>query len=218
MSQLVTRVGLIGDVHCQADRLECAVAFLREQAVEAILVVGDVVDGPGDVDRTIEILLREQLPCVQGNHDRWLLLNEQRTLPHATPLERVSTSARAYLAALPVTIDLPTPRGWLLLCHGLGDNDMAKVGPDDFGYAIESNSELQQLLTEGRYALVCNGHTHRAMCRQFGLLHVVNAGTLLPGAGPGLASVDLVAGAVRLFDFAADDQTIVEAGRSALHR
>ena len=29
-----------------------------------------------------------------------------------------------------------TIKGLALLCHGIGPNDMAKVGPDDFGYAL----------------------------------------------------------------------------------
>jgi hypothetical protein len=38
---------------------------------------------------------------------------------------------------LPPTMTLEVPRGTLLLCHGIGENDMKQLGPDDGGYASE---------------------------------------------------------------------------------
>ena len=44
--------------------------------------------------------------------------------------------ARA-LRDLPATRDYDTPAGRLRLCHGIGDNDMARLHPDTTGYALE---------------------------------------------------------------------------------
>ncbi len=36
-------------------------------------------------------------------------------------------------------VELNVTDSLALLCHGIGPNDIAKVGPDDFGYAIDTN-------------------------------------------------------------------------------
>ena len=56
---------------------------------------------------------------------------------------------------------------------------MAKVRDDDYGYALESNFELQELIQSRRYQFILNGHTHYLMMRNFDGLTVINAGSLL---------------------------------------
>jgi len=177
--QVIRRVGLIGDLHAEHETLEFVVAQLRKLGAETLLQVGDIADGFGDLSRTVALLLEHQVLAVRGNHDRWLLGNQMRELPGATPLGDVPADVVAYLNALPVTREFRSPRGHVLLCHGLGTNDMVGVKPDHEGYDISSNTDLQRLISERRYRFVLNGHTHRAMLRTFGPLSIVNAGTLL---------------------------------------
>jgi len=177
--QVIRRVGLIGDLHAEDEALEFAISELRKLGADTLLQVGDIADGPGDLDRTVALLLEHQVAAVRGNHDRWLLSNQLRELPHAKQLAETSPAVVAYLSALPVLREFRSPRGHVLLCHGLGTNDMAGVKPDHEGYDIAFNMELQQLISERRYRFVLNGHTHRPMLRTFGPLSIVNAGTLL---------------------------------------
>ena len=141
--------------------------------------MGDIADGPGDLSRTIALLQEHQVQAVRGNHDRWLLSNQLRELPYAKQLADTAPAAVDYLAALPVTREFRSPRGHVLLCHGLGSNDMVGVKPDHEGYDIAYNADLQQLINDRRYRFVLNGHTHRPMLRTFGPLSIINAGTLL---------------------------------------
>jgi len=87
-------------------------------------------------------------------------------------------------------VEIETVRGTALLCHGLRESDMAQVTPDDYGYAIESNQELQDLRREGGCRYLIAGHTHQPMVRSFGALTIVNPGTLLRDFEPGFAIVD----------------------------
>lgn len=73
---------------------------------------------------------------------------------------------------------------------------MSGVTPDDFGYALECNTELQRLVSDGELRVVFNGHTHRAMVRQFQRLTIVNAGTLFREHKPGFVVVDFSNGNV----------------------
>jgi predicted phosphodiesterase len=199
---LSARIGVIGDVHAEDALLEAAVAFLFDQSVGAILCTGDVVDGRGSAQRACELLREHDVVTVRGNHDRWFVEGTMRTLPDATRTSDIDAAGHAFLAQLPAQRELVTPAGSLLLCHGLGTNDMARLGADDFGYALEVNDDLQALLRLARHRWVINGHTHRRMVRRFGALTVINAGTLKRDNDPCVLIVDFTLGRAGFFDCA----------------
>lgn len=189
-------VGVIGDVHAEDAHLEKALAELAELGAERILCVGDVSDGPGDLDRACALLAEHHVATVRGNHDRWLSDDRMRDLPHAQTKEGVSPATARFLAGLPTTIRFSSQWGGVLLCHGLGPDDMRSVLPDDDGYAIEFNTELQILLADPAVQVVINGHTHQPMVRHFDGLTVVNAGTLFRMNVPGYLVMDFATGQV----------------------
>jgi hypothetical protein len=119
-----------------------------------------------------------------------------RDLPDATRRDEIGADAIAFLRALPATVELDTPAGLALLCHGLGADDMAQVSPFDHGRALEDNAALQELLATGRYRYVLNGHSHKAMSRTLEGVTFVNGGTLLADRNPCCTIVDF--GARRL--------------------
>lgn len=189
----LSRIGLVGDVHAEDSALEAALSFLAGQGLDALLCVGDIVDGPGSVDRCCELLIAHGVTTVRGNRDRWFLAGQARHLRAATKTDGVTAGTLAFLKGLPVRCDFETPAGRLLLCHGLGDDDMARVTPDDYGYALEANLPLQALRQDGEYCFVANGHTHRRMIRRFDRLTLLNAGALTHDQAPCFATVDFEA-------------------------
>jgi len=172
-------IGVIGDIHAESTRLKTALEFLQSQELDAILCVGDIVDGTGDVDMCCELLEHYQVITVKGNHDEWFLFNKLRDLPDATQLQEVSRESEQFIEKLQPVGEFATYGGNLLLCHGLGKKTMGKVRDDDFGYALKSNIELQNLINSGKYRFVINGHTHIKMIRHFEGMTIINAGSLL---------------------------------------
>jgi predicted phosphodiesterase len=191
-------IGLIGDVHAEDCLLGQGLGFLAARGVDGILCTGDVVGGLGDVDRCCELLARHEVRTVRGNHDRWFLKGE--VLYSASDRDAVGEASRRFLTSLPPTVELRTAAGATLLCHGLGENDMASLKPDDHGYGLESNRDLQRLVETRPYRLVVAGHTHVRMARSLNGVVFVNPGTLLRHQGPGLALLDLPQAAVSFFD------------------
>lgn len=201
------RVGCVGDVHCEDRVLERVLAHFADAELDLIVCVGDLMDGFGDPNRSVALLREHAVRTVRGNHDRWFLTQAMRELPVTTPQAGVSESTRKYLESLPLSIDFETPRGLVKVCHGLGDDDMQGVRPEDSGYALSTSDALITLL-EGPWRWVINGHTHCMMLRQFALhqsvvgsepvdvdgaeasLGILNAGTLLRGYPQGFAIVD----------------------------
>ena len=195
-------LGVIGDVHAEDVLLENAIKFLKSQNVEKIFCVGDVVDGCGDAEKCCKILLQEEIQVVRGNHDRWLLEGEMRDLQESTQLDSLSKSSDSFLSSLPRSYEFLTINGLALLCHGLGNNDMARLTPYDYGYSIEVNTDLQTLIKEQKYNYVFNGHTHYRMVRKFSDLTIINAGTLKREHNPVFLLVDLAQSLVKFYNFA----------------
>lgn len=202
----VSIVGVIGDVHTEAGLLKTAIAFFKQQSIQTILCVGDIVDGPGDVNECCRILAAENVIAVAGNHEEWLLTHQLRDLKQSTLLRDLSTETRTYLQVLPTTHEFQTPNGSAMLCHGLGANNMACVKPDDYGYAIAVNEDLHALIQARRYRYILNGHTHRPMVRRFGTLTIINAGTLKAIQNPGCVIVDFAESTAQFFAFDRDRQ------------
>ena len=185
------RFGILGDIHAEHEMLAAALERLTLDGVEAVLAVGDIMDGLGNAVECCRLLAAHGAWVVRGNHERWFLEGQMRGLPEATPTDGIDASTRAFLASLPATRRIDTVRGTLLLCHGTAGDDMSTVRPEDSGYALETNEALQSLITERAVAFLVCGHSHRRMVRRIGPLTIVNAGTLRRDENPGFGIVDL---------------------------
>ena len=173
---MLSRLGVIGDVHCESETLGRVLDALETMNVDAVLCVGDLVDGPGDADTTLDMLEARDVQCVVGNHERWFLDSEQRSLENATAA--INETSRAFVQALPKTRRYATPNGNALLCHGVGDDDEAWLLPDTRGYALQDIPTLRELMFDEEVQFMLGGHTHARMVRVFPGLTVVNAGTI----------------------------------------
>jgi putative phosphoesterase len=206
------RLGLLGDVHAEDERLATGLEMFAHERLDMILCAGDIVDGRGDLLRTITLLRDANVVSVRGNHDRWIAADRMRDLPDAHELSLLDGPAREWISSLPATRTFETPLGPLLLCHGIGDDDMARLLPEDEGYAVSSLDTLQALLTEDRVRVIVGGHTHQRMVRRFGDLVFVNAGTLRSGNDPCVGILDLVERNVRFYDF--ESRTVLVPGET----
>jgi putative phosphoesterase len=207
----VSRIGVVGDIHTQAERLHWAMSVLREQRVDCVIATGDIVDGPhgGEaIARVCRLLQAAGALCVLGNHDRWCLDRENRDLDFATLAEDIEGTTREYLHGLPASAELLTAQGFLLLGHGLGSDDMGALYPYDHGPALRNNRQLQRVLRERRYRFVVSGHTHVRMVRKIGDITFINAGSLHAEREPCCCSVlDLTRMRAEFFDLAPDGST-----------
>ncbi len=210
-SQKLRRIGIIGDIHCEDQLLETALNFLQAQQVELICAVGDIVDGPGNANRAIELLVQNHVLCVLGNHERWLFAGEMRGLPDANSRFDLNGDSWDFLPELRSRRDLATVAGRALLCHGLGDDDMAGVWPDDPEEVLQTNIALKRLVASHQYEFVINGHTHYRMVRSFEHLTIINAGTLFRRHNPGFGLVEFDIGIVRFFDVGFDGSVLESA-------
>ncbi len=162
------KIGVVGDIHGEDARLRSALSFFRAQRATQILAVGDVADGPGDLQACVDLLREFEVLAVRGNHDDWFLRGLYRDWEDSHPTDALDAEGRSWLEALPLMRQFETPSGRLLLCHGVGGDFMRFLKPDDYGYALESNQPLQDILASNRFRWMLNGHTHTRMIKRFG--------------------------------------------------
>ena len=173
---MLSRLGVVGDVHCESETLERVLDALATMSVDAVLCVGDLVDGPGGADATLQMLEARGVQCVAGNHERWFLTGEKRSLDNAT--HEVNQLSRTFMESLPRVRQYATPSGNALLCHGVGEDDEAWLTPDTRGYALQDIPTLRELMLDDDVQFMLGGHTHERMVRVFPGLTVINAGTI----------------------------------------
>ena len=207
-TEFVSNMGAIGDIHAEDVLLDHVLTFLSKKKLDRIVCVGDIVTGPGDVDRCCRLLQAHRVLTVAGNHDRWFLEGTMPAFPDTTDPATISDQTKSFLKALPQTHELYSPQGVVLICHGLGTNDMADLKPGDYGYAIESNLDLQGLIQSQQYRFIVNGHTHCRMVRHFEGLTVINVGTLRRYAGPGFGLIDFEASQVDFYEIKTDGKIV----------
>ncbi len=178
MDKTLHKVGILGDVHGEFESLKRALALFEAAGCETMLCVGDITDGGSDetVESCITLLREKNVIVVAGNHDRWALEGSSRHLEGATL--HLSSESREFLSALPKTRRFSSPSGDILLCHGVGENDMAKLLPETKGYGLRALGELAPLQRDKTLAFMVCGHTHQPMVRALFGLTVINAGTL----------------------------------------
>ncbi|UQA62697.1 metallophosphoesterase family protein [Polyangium aurulentum] len=213
----IRRLGFVGDVHAEDERLALALERLRGAGADLIACVGDIVDGPGDVDRCFELLDAPDVVSVRGNHERWFLGNDMRDLPGAHSKDQVSAETTRRIAALPATRSLDTTGGRLFLCHGLGADDMGAVEPWETEVDMMCNVALQRMLYNQHEQFFLNGHSHRRLVRRIEHRVLINAGTLFREHEPTFGLIDFDASRIRTW-ILAPDLRISEAVPAALPR
>lgn len=212
-------LGLIGDVHGEDAALEAALAFLRSQQLDLLLCTGDLPakQGVGDTARCCILLREAGVKTIRGNHDRWQVENAADPFLAAMGEDwLLPEDTLAFLQALPATRLLETPWGKLLLCHGIGKDDMAELYPGG------SDAPIAAVLTEagiaGRVAFMVAGHTHRRMVRHVAGVTILNPGTLRWEEEPGFAILDLAGGFIQFYDLTPFTNAIASGVRIALEK
>jgi predicted phosphodiesterase len=183
------RFAAIADVHGNYLALEAVLADINAQGISDIVNLGDMVSGPMDARRTVQIMMGMDAVCVRGNHDRYVT---DWALDEMYPSDRLAHSQlepaqMEWLRALPFSTIY---RDDVYLCHATPDDDntywMEAVTPEGIVHmaAIEAIEEKAKGITQ---PLILCAHTHiaRSVRLRDGRM-IVNPGSV---GGPGYRDV-----------------------------
>lgn len=175
------RFAAIADVHGNHLALEAVLADIRAQGIAEIVNLGDMLSGPLDARRTIDILMKLDAVHVLGNHDRYLLDRPPETMGSWDRPAHAQLDSRHldWLRTQPMTRVF---RDQVLLCHATpGDDEvywLDTVHPDGT-VALSPLDRIEQLAQGITQPLILCAHTHlaRAVRLRDGRL-IVNPGSV----------------------------------------
>jgi predicted phosphodiesterase len=185
------RVAAIYDVHGNLPALEAVLADVRREAVDLVVVGGDVVPGPMPRE-ALECLLSLDLPVrfVRGNGDRMVAevmagegdgVPEQARAAVEWTARQLRPEHGRILAGWPATLRIDVDGlGGVLFCHATPRSDS-----EIFTRRTADDRLLPLFDGLGADLVVC-GHTHMQLDRTIGQTRVVNAGSVgMPFGPPG---------------------------------
>src|SRR3954454_6036974 len=116
------RFAAIADVHGNHLALEAVLADIRAQGVTEIVNLGDMVSGPLDARRTMDLLMPLDAIHVRGNHDRWLIDRppEKMGAWERPAYAQLEAGHLAWLRTIPATA---VYRDQVFLCHATPTDD-----------------------------------------------------------------------------------------------
>jgi predicted phosphodiesterase len=189
------RYALISDIHANLPALEAVLADIAaRQGIAATYHLGDLVGYAPWPNETVDVLRGFKIPGVAGNYDSTVGTDYkhcgckyedplQEALSHVSydwTRKHVSPGTKAYLAGLPIRIDLKPLGGHIarptvILVHGtptLNTVYWTEDRPDSFC--------LQMANLAGAKAgdVIAFGHTHKPWHRVVEGIHFVNTGSV----------------------------------------
>ena len=174
------RIALISDVHGNVAALEAVLADVDARGVTAVVNLGDHVSGPLWPRETATLLMARGWPSIRGNHDR--MVTDDPPAAHgpsdAFAAAAIDDAQRAWLAALPSTLDLPDHG--LFLCHGIPADDRLYLleSPVDGRLVAARPDQIATRLGDVRASIVACGHSHIPRVVHHGATLVVNPGSV----------------------------------------
>jgi predicted phosphodiesterase len=200
------RIAVLGDIHGNIFGLEAALADLRGQRPDAMLLTGDLVYKLPWGAEVIDLLRTLPHQAVIGNAELYLALwdtplwpADRWDLPLGHELvewERARLGPRrlAWLASLPEYVALSAGRiEDLLVVHGVPGNPFLPFLPrpsEDRSPWVQSDARIQELLGGADADVIVCGHTHTVMARRVKSTTsrstlIINPGSLSYGRGNG---------------------------------
>jgi len=165
------RIAIVSDIHANLEALEASLQDLASQNVDRILCLGDVVGYNASPAECIDLLRKNDVLCVAGNHDR-AVAGQLSTDEFGYTAEmaviwtrrQLDIEALGYLSALPTDILIP---GALIAVHGalhpIVGRETVRLDTDDrLLLSFEALSAHPS-----RVHICAYGHTHQLSIHEF---------------------------------------------------
>lgn len=180
------RLAVISDIHGNCFALDAVLADLERRPVDAMICLGDAIQGGPQPAETVARLRSLGCPVVMGNADAYLLSG---TADDAEPIEperqarldavrawsltQLSEADRAFVADFAPTVELDLGQGRRLLAfHG------SPASFDELILPLTPDDELRRMLGAHADKLLCGGHTHVQQIRHLGRSFFFNPGAV----------------------------------------
>ena len=178
------RIAVISDIHANATALKAVIKHIKEQSIDEIIFLGDLVMNGPHPKETLEIMKRiSPLVWIKGNTDSWFNEIEINFIPRGENEKRMYSIFRyANNHLTPQDIELLLSKadnqnieiaGVNILCvHGSNLSDMEQLG------VMTPIETFEKITNEiGADVLLC-GHSHLPYYASFNGKKIINVGAV----------------------------------------
>lgn len=173
------RIAILADIHGNIPALEAVHQDIRQQAIDEILVAGDLVGRGPQGSAVIKYVRQHNWPTLKGNHEDYLLAFRHRQVPEEWWQAEQWAASRwlaaelddddvAFIEALPFSLD----RSGLHIVHGTPSSNRQGIG------SWTDDATLRQHIAGLEAQALACAHTHRSMSKTIDDTLVVNVGSV----------------------------------------
>ncbi len=180
------KIAIVSDIHANIYALKAVYNDIREQQVNQIYSLGDLVGYFPFIEETIDFIKEKNIISILGNYDKavihpnekegllYLMKNipEDRKNIYLWTRKNTPESVKNFLTGLPLKINLTFQNFNMLLVHG------SPSGISNYIYPDTSMFYLESMLKDNNVDVIACGHTHKSMVVSTQEGYVVNPGSV----------------------------------------
>lgn len=175
------RIAIFADIHGNLPAFEAALAHVRQQGVDQLVLAGDIVNGGPDSRACWQLAQSLGCPLLRGNHERYVfdfgtpnappIWSTERFAPIQWTYTQFSAAERQTMADLPLTLRLAEAPD-LLFVH-------ASLRRDNDGvYAYTPADELAEKFAGVEETYIVRGHDHWCQVRLWKERTIITTGSV----------------------------------------
>lgn len=180
------KVGFLSDIHGNAIALKSCLEHLKKMELDRVYFLGDAVGYMTGEKEVLDLLLKEEISCQLGNHERMMLHPTPQSLEREPIYHLLAARSRLGERVTELIDDWPESRELkiegkrILMVHGSPFSSI-----EEYVYPDADLSRFSEI----PYDVVFMGHTHRPFIRWINGKMCVNIGSVgLPREHGNLAS------------------------------
>lgn len=198
------KIGIISDIHSNIDALERVFKEFKNQKIEKIICIGDIIGIGPYPEKTIQYLINNQeklLAIVRGNHEKYLIngiskknhadsgpMSEEEILTHKWNHSKLNSSQIKFIKSLKIRDCLEVEKKKIIVEHYPMNNN----GKIKKFYKKPTIDEIEELFEDENADIYLFGHTHQAYYNTKNNKYYINPGSLGCPTNTGLAYAGII--------------------------
>lgn len=170
------KLALISDIHGNLEALDAVLNEIKKRKIKKIYCLGDVVDYGGSSNQCIEIIRKNKILSVMGNHDlntvtlekyQWFNSTSKKALKITNKL--LTEKNKKFLLKLPKKLLIEN----MFLVHASPRNNLY-----EYVYPEAENSVFEEFFKIAKKQIIAMGHTHFPFIRKINDNLIINPGSV----------------------------------------
>lgn len=173
------KIAIFSDIHGNKYALDAIIKSAKEENVDKIICLGDVMGVGPEPKECIDIIMNNDIEMIVGNHELYYLrgtdINEKIVDGEKNHHEWIKNNLEEkyynYLINKPLKIEIDN----MLFCHYLINDE--KSSYPFYSFNIINNGDMFKMLVDSKYQYIFIGHYHEPFELEYNNKFIIDVGT-----------------------------------------